>query len=146
MDKLFLDRKNYDFIQDVMKANKIEEYGDQLVAVLYQIYYEKNFPKDVHSFFKDKLKNISMVGQGNFVVQPRLVSTGDLVIRRLPNSCDVRFVESFETGTEEEGGGVLLVNGVADLFYHPDNIDVFHKEFRILCHGYNLFEEDKIKQ
>lgn len=54
------------------------------------------------------------------------VKAGDVVIRKLKHSCDVRFVEvADETG-------ILLVNGIRDLFYEPHEFDLFSEKYELL--------------
>lgn len=68
------------------------------------------------------------------------VKKGDVVIRKLKNSCDVRFVE----GADETG--VLLVNGIQDKFYEVGEFEEFNSEYELLLlerkigyiHSFNL--------
>lgn len=54
------------------------------------------------------------------------VKEGDIVIRKKKHSCDVRFVE----GADETG--ILLVNGIADKFYEPEEFDDFYDKYELL--------------
>jgi len=54
------------------------------------------------------------------------VKTGDVVIRKLKHSCDVRFVE------DADETGILLVNGIKDKFYEPHEFKHFYKDYELL--------------
>lgn len=52
---------------------------------------------------------------------------GDIVVRKEKHSCDVRFVE------EVNPAGVLLVNGVEDVFYDTESMERLYDEYELLC-------------
>lgn len=55
-----------------------------------------------------------------------LVKEGDIVIRKLKHSCDMRFVEA------SDETGILLVNGIKDKFYEPEEFGTFYEEYELL--------------
>lgn len=54
------------------------------------------------------------------------IKAGDVVIRKLKHSCDVRFVE------DADETGILLVNGKKDKYYEFDEFDLFNEEYELL--------------
>lgn len=62
------------------------------------------------------------------------VKQGDLVIRRLRHSCDVRFVECADET------GVLLVNEVEDKFYSNEEFYLFNEQYELLVRKENRLD------
>lgn len=54
------------------------------------------------------------------------VKEGDVVIRNMKHSCDVRFVEAADET------GILLVNGIKDQYYEPEEFDDFYDKYELL--------------
>lgn len=55
------------------------------------------------------------------------LKTGDILISREPHSCKVKFVE----GADESG--VLLVDGIKDEFFEPEEIQFIGHRYKLLC-------------
>lgn len=55
-----------------------------------------------------------------------LVKEGDIVIRKQKYSCDVRFVEAADET------GILLVNGIKDKYYEPEEFEEFYEKYELL--------------
>lgn len=69
-----------------------------------------------------------------------LVEQGDLVCGIGEYSADIRVVEGIVKG-EGENNNVLLVNSRWDLFYEgSQQIDIFNREWRLLCRKKFLIE------
>ena len=54
------------------------------------------------------------------------VKAGDVVIKREKHSCDIRIVEA------ADDTGILLVNGIKDRFYEPEEFNAFQQEYELL--------------
>lgn len=67
-----------------------------------------------------------------------MIEKGDLVIKRGEHEAKVYFVE----GVDDES--ILLVNGVRDEYFEGEkDIELFHKQFRLLAKAEHLIEEEK---
>ena len=67
-----------------------------------------------------------------------MIEKGDLVIKRGEHEAKVYFVE----GVDDES--ILLVNGVRDEYFEgKKDIELFHKQFRLLAKAEHLIEEEK---
>lgn len=67
-----------------------------------------------------------------------MIEKGDLVIKRGKHEAKVYFVE----GVDDES--ILLVNGVRDEYFEGEkDIELFHKQFRLLAKAEHLIEEEK---
>ena len=67
-----------------------------------------------------------------------MIEKGDLVIKRGEHEAIVYFVE----GVDDES--ILLVNGVRDEYFEGEkDIELFHKQFRLLAKAEHLIEEEK---
>ena len=67
-----------------------------------------------------------------------MIEKGDLVIKRGKHEAKVYFVEDFDDES------ILLVNGVRDEYFEGEkDIELFHKQFRLLAKAEHLIEEEK---
>ena len=67
-----------------------------------------------------------------------MIEKGDLVIKRGKHEAKVYFVD----GVDDES--ILLVNGVRDEYFEGEkDIELFHKQFRLLAKAEHLIEEEK---
>lgn len=55
------------------------------------------------------------------------IKEGDIVIEKGKHSCNIKIVE----GSDETG--ILLVNGIKDEFFYPDEFHLFHQKYQLLC-------------
>ena len=67
-----------------------------------------------------------------------MIEKGDLVIKRGKHEAKVYFVEDVNAES------ILLVNGVRDEYFEGEkDIELFHKQFRLLAKAEHLIEEEK---
>lgn len=67
-----------------------------------------------------------------------MIEKGDLVVKKGKHEAKVYFVE----GIDDES--ILLVNGIRDEYFEGEkDIELFHKQFRLLAKAEHLIEEEK---
>ena len=67
-----------------------------------------------------------------------MIEKGDLVIKRGKHEAKVYFV------VDVDDESILLVNGVRDEYFEGEkDIELFHKQFRLLAKAEHLIEEEK---
>lgn len=81
-----------------------------------------------------EISNCPMCGEKLHRIEK--IEKGDLVIKKGKNEAKTYFVEDIDEF------GILLVDGVKDMWFEDDEFDEFHQQYRLLVKAKDLIKEE----